>query len=93
MLILVSLAKAHEWYPMDCCSGLDCAPVENTSKTTPSSPNELPQMVVTTKHGTVIIPNDFPIRESKDNRFHVCMRPGVQGFGMRLICVFAPPGT
>ena len=49
-------------------------------------------MLVTTRHGSVIIPADFPRRESKDNRMHACMRPGSDG-GMRLICIFLPPAT
>jgi acyl CoA:acetate/3-ketoacid CoA transferase beta subunit len=46
-------------------------------------------MLVTTKHGSVIVPANFPRRESKDSRMHACMRP-TDG-GMRLICIFMPP--
>jgi hypothetical protein len=38
----------------------------------------------------VVVPANFPRRESKDHRMHVCMRPG-QGGSMRLICIFLPP--
>lgn len=48
-------------------------------------------MLVTTKHGSVVVPADFPRRESKDNRMHACMRPTANG--MRLICIFFPPAT
>jgi anti-sigma factor RsiW len=47
-------------------------------------------MVVTTMHGSVLVPANFPRRESKDNRMHACMRPG-DGGAMRLICIFLPP--
>ena len=47
-------------------------------------------MLVTTKHGSVVVPANFPRRESKDSRMHACMRPGPNGT-MRLICVFLPP--
>ena len=47
-------------------------------------------MLVTTKHGSVVVPANFPRRESKDHRMHACMRPG-QGGSMRLICIFLPP--
>ena len=48
-------------------------------------------MLVTTKHGSVVVPANFPRRESKDNRMHACMRPAPSG-GMRLICIFMPAG-
>jgi hypothetical protein len=47
-------------------------------------------MLVTTRHGSVLVPANFPRRESKDNRMHACMRPNPNG-GMRLICIFFPP--
>jgi len=47
-------------------------------------------MVVTTMHGSVLVPANFPRRESKDHRMHACMRPG-DGGTMRLICIFLPP--
>jgi len=84
-------ARAHDWYPMECCHGMDCAPVENVG--TISSTllgNQLPGMVVTTKHGTAAVPATFPRRESKDGRMHACMRPG-DGGAMRLVCLFVPP--
>ena len=54
-----------------------------------SAPNA---MIVTTKHGSVQVPANFPRRESKDNRMHACMRSG-EGGTMRLICIFMPPST
>src|SRR5712691_9808154 len=88
-------ARAHDWYPMECCHAMDCAPVDKvemlqgpamasmlgTATSTPIASS----MLVTSKHGTVIIPANFPRRESKDHRMHVCMRPG-EGGNMRLIC-------
>jgi hypothetical protein len=47
-------------------------------------------MLVTTRHGTVAVPANFPRRQSQDGRMHACMRPAQNG-GMRLICVFMPP--
>jgi hypothetical protein len=47
-------------------------------------------MIVTTKHGTVVVPSNFPRRESKDHRMHACMMPGAGG-QMQLICIFMPP--
>jgi hypothetical protein len=83
--------RAHDWYPMECCHAMDCAPVESSAFTQPMNVGGLPQMVVTTKHGTVVVPQNFPRRQSKDHLMHVCMRPGENGT-MRLICLFDPPG-
>jgi hypothetical protein len=93
-------AAAHDWYPIECCSGMDCAPVEKVEilpgpamanvLSTPAQAGPLDAMLVTTKHGSVVVPANFPRRESKDHRMHACMRPGQNGT-MRLICIFLPP--
>jgi hypothetical protein len=83
VLLLSTPATAHEWYPFECCHEMDCAPVEHVS-------HVQDQLFVTTRLGSVMVPASFPRRESKDNRMHVCMRPGVGG-AMRLICIFLPP--
>jgi hypothetical protein len=85
-----SPAIAHEWYPMECCHGRDCAPVESVETLAPASTNGLATLVVTTKYGTAIVPADFPRRESKDNRMHACMRQGATG-RIHLLCFFVPP--
>jgi hypothetical protein len=101
LLAAATPAAAHDWYPMECCSGLDCAPVEKVEILSPPAMASMltapaqaaPQvsgMMVTTKHGSVVVPANFPRRESKDHRMHACMRPA-QGGTMRLICVFMPP--
>jgi hypothetical protein len=91
-------AAGHDWYPLECCHGLDCAPVDrvevlsgpafasimgSTDARAPSA------MRITTRHGSVIVPADFPRRESKDNRMHACIRN--QAGTARLICLFLPP--
>lgn len=85
-LLLVTPANAHDWYPIECCSGYDCAPVEQAKL------HDGSELVVTSKHGTGIVPAAMPRRESKDHRMHVCMRPSTNG-QMRVICVFLPPAT
>jgi hypothetical protein len=62
-------AVSHDWYPMECCSGTDCAVVEYVTyayrlATDPA----LPILTVTTKHGTAAVPPDFPRKESKTER-------------------------
>lgn len=84
-------AQAHDWYPKECCHDNDCAPVESVSRSSSlAATSELPSMVVTTKHGTAIVPPNLPRRESKDNRMHACMNSGPMG-KMQLICIFTPP--
>jgi hypothetical protein len=100
LLALATPAAAHDWYPMECCHAMDCAPVEKVEMlpgpaiasmlSAPAQANGLGAMLITTRHGSVTVPADFPRRESKDNQMHACMRPGPSG-GMRLICIFMPP--
>lgn len=87
---MLSLARAHDWYPLECCSQVDCAPVDwvtmsQTSGFLPGTPLES-SMVVSTKHGMAIVPLELQRRESKDGRMHACIRDG------RVICIFVPPG-
>jgi hypothetical protein len=100
LLAAATPAAAHDWYPMECCHSMDCAPVEKVEMipgpgiasllSSPAQASALGAMLVTTKHGSVVVPANFPRRESKDHRMHACMRPG-QGGTMRLICIFLPP--
>jgi hypothetical protein len=83
-LIMPAPAGAHDWYPIECCSGYDCAPVDQAEL------QEGDTLVVTSKHGTGIVPAAMTRRESKDHRMHVCMRKSWDG-QMRVICVFLPP--
>ncbi len=95
-------AAAHDWYPIECCSGMDCAVVEKVEMMpapgisgilgSPAYAAGPGSMMVTTKHGTVIVPANFPRRESKDNQMHACMRPTSDGT-MRLLCLFLPPAS
>ena len=43
-------AGAHEWYPIECCSGYDCAAVEQTKI------SDGAELIVTSKHGTGVVP-------------------------------------
>jgi hypothetical protein len=98
LLFTATTAAAHDWYPIECCSGMDCAPVEKVEIISLQSAGimgsaPLPgSMLITTKHGSVIVPANFPRRESKDNQMHACIRPSTGGTP-RLICLFLPPST
>jgi hypothetical protein len=86
LLVMATPAAAHDWYPRECCSGFDCAPAERVQLMDNAS------FLVKSMHGTTVVPGTFPKRESKDNRMHVCMRPGEAG-RMKPICVFVPPAS
>jgi hypothetical protein len=81
-------AEAHSWYPKECCDDVDCAPVDAVSQL--ASANGLPQMIVTSVHGRALVPPNHPVRDSKDARMHVCMRPDPNGI-MDVMCLFLPP--
>jgi hypothetical protein len=96
---LVVRALAHDWYPTECCGGIDCAPAsmttvasaaylmgiggEKSSPFTTTVTVDLPYMAGGRQ--TVIVPPDFPQRESKDGRMHACIVAG------KLRCLFMPP--
>jgi hypothetical protein len=82
-------ARAHDWYPKECCNARDCAPVEATAWSIPLA-GGLAQLVVTSKHGTATVPHDFPAQESKDSRMHVCIRQNEFG-SWDVMCLFMPP--
>lgn len=90
-LLLVAKCAAHSdggmTYDLECCHSMDCAPVEKAeSAATATASGLVPLgMTVTTKKGTVFVPPDFPRRESKDGRMHVCIRAG------KLLCIYMPP--
>jgi hypothetical protein len=83
----IGSAKAHGWYPQECCHDRDCAVVISFEY----SKGRLP--TVTTPRGTVEIPPGFPIRLSQDNDAHACFEYGEydEPFGgWRLLCLFLP---
>ncbi len=87
LVAIPSDTAAHEWYPSDCCSGNDCAPVELIQSAEGG-------WWMTSKHGKVFVPHTERRRESKDHRMHVCMVPWYfsRGHtGMMVRCVFFPP--
>ena len=88
-LLWFAPAKAHGWYPKECCDDRDCAPVESVAQFLPVG-GGLPQLIVTSKHGTVIVPQGFPVRQSKDGRMHVCIRQNEFGT-WDVMCLFMPP--
>ena len=88
---------AHDWYPRECCHGMDCAPVEHARVIGPAINLPGPAanaaggtLEVTTRHGTAVVPPNMVRRESKDHRMHACLRRSWYG-KMTVICIFVPP--
>lgn len=86
LVLFPAPAHPHGWYPWECCSNEDCAPVEKVEMVSQGRR-------VTTRHGTVLVPVDYrPVKVSQDAQFHACMRRGETG-EMELICWFEPSGS
>jgi hypothetical protein len=95
LMLVTSPAAAHDWYPPECCGGQDCAPVDKAEIIEDRISNDkiiVGGLMVTTKHGSVLVPPNFRRRESKDHRMHACMTPLGEG-KMYLYCIFMPPST
>jgi hypothetical protein len=66
--------------PTECCSGQDCAPVDRIEIVAGGiyyagmAVSKVPasMMIVTTKHGSVAVPPNFPQRLSPDGRACAC---------------------
>ncbi len=71
-------------------SGTNCAEVEDAAFDRGfNAAGGVPILAVTTKHGTALVPENFPHRQSMDGKTHACMRPD-RG-DMRLVCLFVLP--
>ena len=81
--------RAHSWYPHQCCSGMDCAPVLSELP----APDGRDGKYVTSMHGTVFVPRSFSRQASRDHQAHVCMRPDIWRRGVMLLLCYFEPGT
>lgn len=85
--VLSADARAHEWYPLECCSGQDCAPAETVERRPDGS------YFVTSRGLSAVIPADYALwRKSPDGQIHVCIRRLRSG-GEYLVCAFRGPGV
>ncbi len=76
-----SVALAHDWYPVSCCSDKDCRPlIEESGETVRESAEGW-----TLWDGRTIARGIAQL--SPDRRFHVCESPA-----KTILCFFAPPG-
>ena len=77
LVLLAPPAAGHSWYPWECCSDQDCAPIAGVV-TELREGYRLPD-------GLVVPHGDPRIRSSHDAEFHWCRRPDGA-----LICLFVP---
>jgi hypothetical protein len=79
-------AHAHEWYPLECCGGKDCAAADSVIRRGDGS-------YLVTAHGmSLVIPDDYYWRPSPDGQVHVCVRH-IGGIGLMVVCAFRSPGA
>lgn len=80
-------ARAHDWYPAECCSDKDCAPADTVVRREDGS------YLVTARGMSVVIPANYAKwRISPDGRVHVCVRRLRSG-SEYLVCAFSSPGV
>lgn len=78
--MLSTPALAHDWYPIDCCSGHDCFPIEESDLT------PIPDGFVVNASHTAITGSN--VRRSEDGRYHLCTKTGKPDGPP--VCVFRP---
>jgi len=81
---LIPAAVAHDWYPRECCSDQDCAPVERSESLPDGS------LRLTSRVGTTVVPAAFPRQQSPDGQVHICMVRYSHFDEMRPVCLFVP---
>lgn len=88
LILPIARALSHSFYPWECCSNLDCHPVD-AGKVKEGGGGW------TLEDGTFIKYGEA--RSSPDNRFHVCRRDEGKGALIRLhqkpACFWAPMGA
>jgi hypothetical protein len=77
-----SLAIAHDWYPIACCSQRDCRQLDEDKGETVFETPEGWQL-----WDGRVVPRGMA-KLSPDRLFHLCELPD-----KRIICFFAPPGA
>lgn len=74
--ILIDIARAHSWFPLECCSGNDCQPITEWK-------TEGEWWLIKTEHNFVKVHSSFPVRESLDNKRYLC------AIGTKVYCIFS----
>jgi hypothetical protein len=76
-------AKAHGWYPKECCHDHDCMPADDIY--TDARGNT----IIIVGQRRVWVPPGLAVRSSPDHRIHVCFTDDVYGYQAPR-CVFMP---
>lgn len=82
--LIAPRAIAHDWYPRECCSAVDCAPVERVERLPDGSQR------LTSRVGTTLVPASFPRQPSPDGQMHICMVRYSHLDDMKPVCLFVP---
>lgn len=77
-VLVVSIAQAHSWYPHECCSDRDCAPLPDNQ-----IPKPLDGGAWLLSTGEIV--NRDKVKWSPDGHYHLCR------FGAVVLCLFVPP--
>jgi hypothetical protein len=87
MLMVLGAALAHDWYPIECCSGVDCAPIKLSE--TPREENG--GFLLMDGSGRRVAYKD--IKPSPDGQWHLCEQKWEPELKDRkILCVWAPVG-
>lgn len=81
---LIGCAQAHDWYPAECCEGLDCSPAK------PGAVEFTPLGWKIVRSGELIRFSDPRLRVSPDRQFHRCLMNFWEPEG-ETRCLFVPP--
>lgn len=76
-------ARAHFWYPKECCNDQDCFRAARVKRQPDGS------LRIDVDHFSVIVPPDLEARPSQDNDAHVCVFRDLFG-KYHARCVFLP---
>ncbi len=85
---LDAASSGPSWYPRECPAIDYCASVEHVFWVSPIE-GRLPQVSITSLHGTATIQREFIVGASQDRHMHVCMR--FDPFGhLEVTCLLVP---
>lgn len=87
------MAQAHDWYPLECCSGMDCqqVPVETVEALSDGYHVTLKaddHMMLLRPTSYVVPYSDRRIKPSPDNEYHACISRQYEKHGGVLLCLF-----
>lgn len=77
------VARAHSWYPRECCNEIDCRRVDRIE------PQPDGSVIMHAGPLSVLVPKSFPRRPSQDGDAHICVFVNLSG-RLQPRCVFLP---